>query len=227
MKHDDDQQRPSALPPPLLPDSAPRDRLSLPELTRAAGVSARTVRYYIAEGLLPPPVAAGPRTAYAPAHLDRLRLISQLKAEYLPLKEIRRRLATLDDAAVRRHLLQAKGAPPARASPPDTASAYLDRLLGPSSLAPGSSSPGTEPAPFLAEPAPSAPGPRHSTRTHAARLDPPSEGRQGNHDPLPDPEPWRRIPLGDDAELLIRESTYRRKRDAIASLTTWAKRMLR
>src|ERR671922_2151942 len=81
-------------------DAAPR--LSLGELTRAAGVSIRTVRYYIAEGLLPPPVGAGPRSAYTTAHLDRLRLIARLKTAYLPLKEIRRRLAGLSDADVSR-----------------------------------------------------------------------------------------------------------------------------
>src|SRR5688572_6123383 len=76
-------------------------RWSLLELTQEAGVS---VRYYIAEGLLPPPDASGPRSFYTQGHLDRLRLIDRLKASYLPLKEIRRRLSTLDDAEVRRLL---------------------------------------------------------------------------------------------------------------------------
>ncbi|MCC6705677.1 MAG: MerR family DNA-binding transcriptional regulator, partial [Thermomicrobiales bacterium] len=35
------------------------ERYSLQELSDAAGVSPRTVRYYIAEGLLPPPEPAG------------------------------------------------------------------------------------------------------------------------------------------------------------------------
>ncbi len=84
---------------------APREpgegtRLSLGELAGAAGVSVRTVRYYVAEGLLPPPAATGPGRHYRAAHLNRLRLIGRLKAAYLPLREIRRRLAGLDDAAV-------------------------------------------------------------------------------------------------------------------------------
>ncbi len=37
---------------------------SLEELTERAGVTVRTVRYYIAEGLLPPPVGGCPRSAY-------------------------------------------------------------------------------------------------------------------------------------------------------------------
>ncbi|MER3438078.1 MAG: hypothetical protein C4346_11115, partial [Chloroflexota bacterium] len=75
---------------------------SLAELAEEAGVSVRTVRYYIAEGLLPPAHIAGARSSYTQAHLDRLRLIGQLKAAYLPLKEIRRRLAGLDDEEVHR-----------------------------------------------------------------------------------------------------------------------------
>ncbi|MGI9252815.1 MAG: MerR family transcriptional regulator [Thermomicrobiales bacterium] len=73
-------------------------RLSLAELTEAANVSVRTVRYYIAEGLLPPPLGSGPASFYTPAHRERLQLIGRLKDAYLPLKEIRRRLAGVEDA---------------------------------------------------------------------------------------------------------------------------------
>jgi hypothetical protein len=37
---------------------------------------------------------------------------------------------------------------------------------------------------------------------------------------------WRRVPLGDDAELLIRESAYRRRRDRVDWLVAWAKKVL-
>lgn len=73
-------------------------RLSLAQLTEAAGVSVRTVRYYIAEGLLPPPLGSGPASFYTPAHLQRLQVIGRLKEAYLPLKEIRRRLDGVEDA---------------------------------------------------------------------------------------------------------------------------------
>ena len=74
--------------------SAGVERLTLGALTAAADVSVRTVRYYIAEGLLPPPEGSGPGSAYTQGHLDRLRLIQRLKEAYLPLKEIRRRLSS-------------------------------------------------------------------------------------------------------------------------------------
>lgn len=68
---------------------------SLDDLTSLADVTVRTVRYYIAEGLLPPPLGAGRNASYTQEHLDRLRLITRLKEEYLPLKEIRRRLQSM------------------------------------------------------------------------------------------------------------------------------------
>src|SRR5688572_13071844 len=81
--------------------AANRDKpMTLAELTDAADVSVRTVRYYIAEGLLPPPEGAGPASAYSAGHLARLRLIQRLKEAYLPLKEIRLRLAGLEDDEV-------------------------------------------------------------------------------------------------------------------------------
>ena len=66
--------------------------LKLRELGEQAGVSPRTVRYYIALGLLPSPGRLGPSTRYGRVHLDRLRLIKRLQEERLSLAEIRQRL---------------------------------------------------------------------------------------------------------------------------------------
>jgi DNA-binding transcriptional MerR regulator len=68
---------------------------SLKELCREANVTERTVRYYIQEGLLPPPKGVGVFARYDRNHLLRLKLIRRLKEEYLPLAEIRKRLADL------------------------------------------------------------------------------------------------------------------------------------
>ena len=65
---------------------------SIGELAEEAGVSTRTIRYYVSEGLLPPPVGAGPNSRYTDAHLSQLGIIGRLKEQYLPLREIRRRL---------------------------------------------------------------------------------------------------------------------------------------
>lgn len=66
--------------------------LSLIDLCEALDVTPRTVRYYIQQGLLPPPTGAGAGAAYADAHVDRLRVIKALQKEHLPLAEIRARL---------------------------------------------------------------------------------------------------------------------------------------
>jgi DNA-binding transcriptional MerR regulator len=72
--------------------------MQIGELAARAGTTVRTIRYYVAQGLLPGPVAAGPRSAYALEHLVRLGAIRALKARYLPLAEIRRRLARMSMA---------------------------------------------------------------------------------------------------------------------------------
>ncbi|MFN2397365.1 MAG: MerR family transcriptional regulator [Gemmatimonadaceae bacterium] len=83
----------------------------LNELSDQAGVTSRTVRYYIQQGLLSSPEARGPGTRYGRSHLDRLNLIKRLQREHLPLAEIRRRLEKLDDRAVRELLRTADEQP--------------------------------------------------------------------------------------------------------------------
>ena len=73
---------------------------TLSDLVKLTGVSPRTVRYYIAQGLLPSPTQQGPNTRYTEVHLDRLRLIQQAPGAHLPLAEIRRQLGTLPDDQV-------------------------------------------------------------------------------------------------------------------------------
>ena len=74
---------------------------TLDELSKLADVTPRTVRYYIAEDLLPPPIVGGRNATYSQEHLDRLVAIGGLKAMYLPLREIRHRLNTLTPEQMR------------------------------------------------------------------------------------------------------------------------------
>ena len=62
--------------------------LKLAELAKQAGVSPRTVRLYIARGLLPGPLRRGKGATYGPEHLQRLVKIRELQAEGLTLKDI-------------------------------------------------------------------------------------------------------------------------------------------
>lgn len=72
-------------------------RYTIADLEERTGLSARTVRYYIQEGLLPPAHGRGPSATYDLGHLLRLQAVTQLKANHLPLGEIRERLAGLSD----------------------------------------------------------------------------------------------------------------------------------
>ena len=98
---------------------------SLQDLADLAGVSPRTVRYYVAQGLLPSPGQTGPGARYTGGHLARLRLIRRLQREHLPLAEIRNRLAQLDDETIA-GLLEAD----APAPPDSSALDYVRAVLG-------------------------------------------------------------------------------------------------
>jgi DNA-binding transcriptional MerR regulator len=201
--------------------------LSLQELAEAAGVTVRTIRYYIAEGLLPPPVA-GPRPGYSTGHLDRLRLIARLKDAYLPLKEIRRQLSGIDDEAVRAALEEVSESPEPLAGPlpspllgqraaqqdeRGSARAYLDKLLKPRLR--------EEPARYLREPnVPAAPrqAPLAGSLEEVPAPASPPQDEAGD-------AVWRRVRLTDDAELLIRDTAYRRHAGKIEWLIDWARRV--
>jgi len=61
---------------------------TLAELAETSGIPARTIRYYIARGLLPGPVKAGRGAVYRAEHLARLRQIRKLQDQGRMLAEI-------------------------------------------------------------------------------------------------------------------------------------------
>jgi len=87
----------------------PRD-LSLAELATESGVPERTIRYYIARGLLAAPARSGRGAFYTGEHLGRLREIRQQQRQGLTLAEIERR--------------QEAGAPPRNLPEPELWCAY-------------------------------------------------------------------------------------------------------
>ena len=99
---------------------------SLQDLADLAGVSPRTIRYYVAQGLLPSPGQVGPGAHYTDGHLARLRLIRRLQREHLPLAEIRARLAALDDETIARSGRGRDRQPPPEGSALDYVRAVLE-----------------------------------------------------------------------------------------------------
>jgi DNA-binding transcriptional MerR regulator len=81
--------RPAALPDPF--------RYTMNDLVAETGITARTIRFYIQQGLLPPAHGRGPGATYDAGHLVRLRAIALLKERHLPLAQIQERLANLSE----------------------------------------------------------------------------------------------------------------------------------
>lgn len=64
-------------------------KYKISELADKAGVTKRTIHYYISKGLLLPPEGEGVNSTYNDEHLKRLQLIKKLQSEYMPLNKIR------------------------------------------------------------------------------------------------------------------------------------------
>jgi DNA-binding transcriptional MerR regulator len=66
------------------------ERFGIAELAELGGVTRRTVRYYIQEGLLPAPLGVGRGKHYSGEHLERLLRLKSLQERGLTLEQIRR-----------------------------------------------------------------------------------------------------------------------------------------
>ncbi|MGP1675420.1 MAG: MerR family transcriptional regulator [Candidatus Limnocylindrales bacterium] len=189
--------------------SNPEDaRYTLTELADLAGVTPRTVRYYLSQGLLPTVGASGPGAKYDDTHLALLRLIRRLQREHQPLAEIRRQLGSLDEAAVR-----AIAAEPTPSPPSDSAIDYIRRVSAPASQVGALSRPmfmRSAPADMPAPSAPAAPA----------------------YDLAPEPMPriersqWERISLGPDVELHLRRPLPRSTAKRVDRLVEIARDLL-
>jgi DNA-binding transcriptional MerR regulator len=199
-----------------------RTDLSLQDLAAVADVTPRTIRYYIAQGLLPAPEGAGPGARYGDAHLARLRLIRQLQREHLPLAEIRSRLTGLDDAAIADLVAR-----PLDVAAPTSAIDYVRGLLAGSGRAALSAQP-QRLSPSQAPPAMSLPAafmPPAATPGGEAdapsALSKPSASQSGL-----DRSQWDRIALGPDVELHVRRPLGRLQNRRVDRLIVIARELL-
>jgi len=87
------------VPPTPEPGAAPERSFAIEELAALAGVTRRTVRFYVQSGLLDPPEGTARGAYYTRRHLQRLLDIQAWQAEGLTLEGIRRRLAAPAAAA--------------------------------------------------------------------------------------------------------------------------------
>ena len=211
---------------------------SVNELADHAGVTRRTVHYYIAQGLLPAAGTEGPGTRYRRGHLDRLMLIRELQREHLPLSEIRQRLERLNDDQVADLLATGDMLP----EPKGTAFDYIQSVLAGTarrsfSLPPPPRPPSTPPiAAMVAPPAPGQASPTTIARAAAER--PPAEPAQiqslqeappasaGTGAPNSNRSQWERIALNPDVELHVRRPLGRIQNRAVDRLIALARQLL-
>jgi DNA-binding transcriptional MerR regulator len=203
------------------------DTFDLNELSAAAGVTTRTIRYYVQQGLLPSPGTRGPGTRYERAHLERLQLIRRLQRQHLPLAEIRLRLEALDDDGVR----EALGAPldqTAGSSALEYVRDLLTRQSARSVTAPLTAT-GALPLPPASPPPPGAR--RKSTFGAIFGRAAPAEPPQVAQAPLAPVtqqsrstrSTWDRIPLAPDVELHIRRPLSREQNRQVERLIETAR----
>jgi len=200
---------------------------SLADLCGLADVTPRTVRYYIAQGLLRSPGTTGPGARYDDGHLARLRLIRRLQREHLPLAEIRARLAALtDDEAI----AQAEGPaePPAESALEYVRGVLEGRALRGASGQAQAAAPPRMPARQIAMPAMT----RRSfvARELAAPLadvgEPSAAVPPAAAPPAPDRSHWERYTLAPDVELHVRRPLTRSQNRAVARLVETARQLL-
>ena len=201
---------------PSNPDDA---RYTLTELADLAVVTPRTVRYYLAQGLLPSVGVTGPGAKYDDTHLARLRLIRRLQREHQPLAEIRRRLEALGDTEIAAAAGAAEAPPP-----PDSALDYIRRVTNAATRVREDAA-GYGPALLRAMPGPPPPPPPASTVPAAPA---PGLASDAAHVSMPRIErsQWERVRLGPDVELHIRRPLPRSTAKRVDRLVEIARDLL-
>jgi DNA-binding transcriptional MerR regulator len=206
---------------------------SLAELVALSGIPSRTIRYYIAEGLIPSPGRDGPGTRYPDTTLAKLRVIAKLRVANQPLSAIRQTLESLGDDEL---MAAARTSP--LPSPADSALDYIRTLLGegptqaiqpsprlmarsmsdaeplvavPSPMAsPAAPLPGAPPPPLPAAPATQA----------ALQIEPSTPSST-----ISERSQWERIALVPGIELHVRRPQSRRENRMVERLIAFARQL--
>jgi len=187
--------------------------MTIQELAMRARVTPRTVRYYVQEGVLPPPGRGRP-AEYTGEHLRRLAMIRRLKDQYLPLEEIRDTMQRLTLEEVE-ELLTRSAEARGTADRLSSASDYIEGVLNQTAVReemkrnassplpppPPSPAPAVMPAPFFSAPggvAYSYPAPPDLEQRSRATLSGKSLQVQSE---LEQNGPWQRITIAPGIEL--------------------------
>lgn len=174
---------------------------SLADLAAASGIEARTIRSWVAQGLLPAPLTRGPAARYPADTLERLLAVRVMRDLLgMPMAEIRRELLVASPDQVRAYagragdLTTATRPSPTPAQPAPAVSSALDYI---SQLRARVQTEAPSPVPPAA---PVAPPPVRGFEALELRL------AQGQFEPARKSraEEWLRIPVTPDVELAVR-----------------------
>jgi DNA-binding transcriptional MerR regulator len=196
------------------------ENIQIGELAEKAGVSVRTIRYYIEEGLLPAPAQQGRYAIFDEGYINRIRFIRRLKETYLPLKEIRELVNRLSDDEVKA-MLSGESPTPAEARPlqvRESASEYIASLLQSRPQAPQPSRRMPPPQAVKPAPLPETGEAEKKSPDVLFQMSPPSvhedeanlafsaAGKASLSAPVPPtPNTWRRVEIAPGIELHLRE----------------------
>jgi DNA-binding transcriptional MerR regulator len=168
---------------------------SLADLAASSGIEPRTIRSWVAQGLLPPPLTRGPAARYPADTLSRLLAIRTMRdALGMSLTDIRKELLIASPEQIAAYASRAEALAKPSPTVVHSASSALDYIANLRAQAP-------KPAPAAAAEA-AAPRPRTATGLEAL------ENRLGQGRPEPArkarAEEWLRIPVTPDVELTVR-----------------------
>jgi DNA-binding transcriptional MerR regulator len=189
--------------PPSISDD-PSSGLSVEELAEQGQVSVRTVRFYIAEGLLPGPGSRGKAATYGEEHLVRLRLIRRLAERGVPLAKMRDLLdrLALDDARALLAEEDARAAARQQAEQGPSPKEYIAELLSQARAA--------RHPPLAAPRSPYTAGASHGVAPPSPPRSTSAGGRRI--------ETWQRWELAPGIELHVRADALDRFRDVVERL---------
>jgi DNA-binding transcriptional MerR regulator len=162
----------------------------------------RTVRYYLAEGLISPAEEKqGTASVFGYLHLLQLLVVKKLQAEHLPIRKIRELVGGRSERELERLLGDDRAA--TRSSARNEATSYLEKLLISSSQAGAASSPPAQMRAATPSQPAASPQVGHSSLLPGRTVGPIPPGESGT---------WERVEIEPGLELHIR-GDYRPAKD--------------
>ena len=231
------------------------DQLLISELAERAGVSIRTIRFYMSEGLLPSPQAHGRYSVYDEEYLTRIELIKLLKNAYLPLKEIKRMVESLSKEEIESMLHKLSESTtnpqtpaPAPMAPPGTTGVspnnagikegglpealdYISRVLRSQTAPVTNSAPPASPvspAPQSSQPIPSPVSkstPPARPLARASLFEADADAIAPAVQPEESESSWRRYTIQPGVELLVSEQVYNQSAPSIQKILAQVKQL--